>query len=84
MDQNVNNSEHETQQSSKTLQSTDKENKDLVETNEEGNIVGPNDKDNLFNPQQKEITSSDDTNISSDEIILIQKTESLKPKADKA
>ena len=40
----MNNLEHETQQSSKTnnkesLQSIDKENVDLVETNEEGNVI---------------------------------------------
>ena len=47
----MNNLEHETQQSSKTnnkesLLPTDKENDDLVETNEELNIVGSDETEN--------------------------------------
>ena len=85
---NVNNLEHETQQSPKTnkresLQSTDKENGDLIEANEEGNVVGSDEKDNSVNPQQKEITSSDDAITSSVGTVLIQKAESLKTLADK-
>ena len=37
-----------------------------------------------MNPQQKEITSSDDTITSSDANIIIQKSESSKTKADEA
>ena len=77
---------HKTQNTNKKepLQPTDKENEALVETNEEDYIVHSDEKDNSFNPQQKQITSSDDTITSSDATIIIQKSESSKTKADKA
>ena len=54
INQNVNNVEDENKQASKTnntesLQSTEKENEDLVETNEEDYVVGSDEKENLVN-----------------------------------
>ena len=74
--ENANDLEDENIQLSKTnnkesLQPTDKEN-------------DSDEKDNLVNPQHKEITRSDDTITSSDGIIIIQKSESSKTKADEA
>ena len=58
-------------QTIRSLQPTDKEN-------------DSDKKDNSINPQQKEMTSGDDTISRSDATILIQKSESSKTKADEA
>ena len=77
----MNNSEDENKQSSntnnKSLQPIYKENVDSEETNEEGNVIDSDKKENSDNPQQNKITSSDAT-------IMIQKSESSKTKADEA
>ena len=76
INRNVNNSKYENKQSSKinnkeSLQPIDKEN-------------DSDEKDNLVNPQQKEILYSDDTIISSNRTIFIQKSVSSKTQADEA
>ena len=74
INQNTNNSDNESSFKTnikESLQPTDKEN-------------DSDEKDNLVNPQQKEILYCDDTITSSDGIISIQKSVSSKIKADEA
>ena len=72
----MNNLEDENKQSSKT------NNKDLSQPTDKEK--DPDKKENSVNPQQKEITISDDTITSSDATIFIQKSESSKTKAKEA